>query len=75
MSDSFVTPWIVVSRAPLVHEISQAGILEWVAIFFSRGSSLARDPTRVSCIGRWILYHRATGEAQHRPFSFPEVKF
>ena len=27
------------------------------------GSSQTRDLTRVSCIGRWILYHRATREA------------
>ena len=33
-----------------VHGISQAGILEWVAISFSRGSSQLRDQTRVSCI-------------------------
>ena len=43
-------------------EISQK-ILEWVAIPFSRGSSQARDPTHVSCIGRQILYHLATREA------------
>ena len=43
-----------------VHEISQAGILGWVAITFSRGSSQPRDRTCVSCVfcmGRWILYH------------------
>ena len=34
---------------PSVHGISQAGILEWVAISFSRGSSQPRDATRVSC--------------------------
>ena len=28
----------------------QAGILEWVAISFSRGSSLLRDQTSISCI-------------------------
>ena len=33
-----------------VHGISQAGILEWVAISFSRGSSWPRDWTCVSCI-------------------------
>ena len=33
-----------------VHGIFQARILEWVAIFFSRGSSWPRDRTRVSCI-------------------------
>ena len=27
------------------------------------GASQTRDPTRVSCIGRWILYHLAAGEA------------
>ena len=40
--------------------ISQARILEWVAISSSRGSSQPRDWTQVShifCIGRWILYH------------------
>ena len=39
--------------------ILQARILEWVAIFFSRGSSWPGDKTRVSCISyicRWILY-------------------
>ena len=33
-----------------VHGISQARILEWVAISFSRGSSRPRDQTHVSCI-------------------------
>ena len=33
-----------------VHGIFQARILEWVAISFSRGSSLSRDRTRVSRI-------------------------
>ena len=33
-----------------VHEILQARILEWVAMPSSRGSSQARDQTRVSCI-------------------------
>ena len=33
-----------------VHGIFQAGVLEWVAISFSRGSSWPRDRTRVSCI-------------------------
>ena len=40
-----------------VHGIFYARILEWVVISFSRGSSLPRDQTRVSCIGRWTLYH------------------
>ena len=46
-----------------VHGISQARILEWVAILFSRGPSWPRDQICISCIGRWILYHWATREA------------
>ena len=34
-----------------VHGISNARILEWVAICFSRGSSQPRDQTHNSCIG------------------------
>ena len=34
-----------------VHGILQARILEWITISFSRGSSQARDQTRVSHIG------------------------
>ena len=40
-----------------IHGISQARILEWVAISSSRGSSRPRDQICISCIGRWILYH------------------
>ena len=46
-----------------VHGIFQARILEWVAIFYSRGSSWPRDQTRVSgisCIGRRVPYHCVT---------------
>ena len=46
-----------------VHGISLVRILEWVAVSFSRGSSQPRDWTWVSCIGRQILFHWATGEA------------
>ena len=46
-----------------IHGILQVGILEWVAITFSRGSSQLRDQTRVSCICRQILYYWATREA------------
>ena len=54
MSDSFVTPWAS-PPGSYVHEISQEGILKWVAIFFSRGSSWPRDGVCVSCIpGRFF---------------------
>ena len=49
-----------------VHGISQARILEWVAIPYSRGSSQPRAQTQISCIsciGRQMLYHCATWEA------------
>ena len=39
-----------------VQGILQARIFEWVAIPFSSGSYWSRDRTRVSCIGRQILY-------------------
>ena len=48
-----------------VRGILQARILGWVAIFSSRGSSLPRDRTPVSCIfctGRRLLYCCATQE-------------
>ena len=44
-----------------VQGISQARILEWVALSSSRGSSQLRDRTSISCvsfIGRWVLYHK-----------------
>ena len=50
-----------------VHGIPQVRILEWVAIFSSRGSSQPRDQTHVSCIGWWILYDYTTWEAHNRP--------
>ena len=46
-----------------VHRISQARILEWVAISFSRVSSWPRDWTRISCLHRHILDNWATWKA------------
>ena len=56
--DLMDSPW-----GSSVHGISQARLLEWVAISSSRGSSPSRDWTQIyciSCIGRWILYHWVT---------------
>ena len=50
--------------ASSVHGISQARMLEWVAIASSRRSSWPRDGNCISCIGSLILYHWATREAQ-----------
>ena len=51
-----------------IYGISQARVLEWVAISFSRGSSQPRNRTSISCTGRQILYHWATREAYHMLF-------
>ena len=55
-----------------VHGISQARILEWVAILFSRGVFWPRDQTCISWIGRWILYHWATNLSMTKPFIYSE---
>ena len=62
MSDSSVTPLDCPPPGSSVHGISQARILDWIAISFSRGSSQPRDWTCISCIGRQVLYHWATRE-------------
>ena len=46
-----------------VRGIFQARILKWVAISSCRRSSLPRDQTHVSCIGRRIFTASATWEA------------
>ena len=48
----FATPWTVDCSLPgfSVHGIFQAIVMEWIAIFFSRGSSRPRDWTWVSHI-------------------------
>ena len=51
------------------------GILEWVAISFSSGSSRPRDQayvSHVSWISRWILYHWATREELYELFIYSE---
>ena len=40
-----------------VRGILKTRILEWVAMPSFRGSSLPRDQTHISCIGRWVAYH------------------
>ena len=46
-----------------VHGILQTRILEWVAIFFSRGSSWSKDQTQVSCVAGGFFTIWATREA------------
>ena len=49
-----------------VHGISQARILEWVAVSFSRGSSWPRDQTCVSCIAGRFFTTESPGKHQIR---------
>ena len=52
----FATPTDCSPPGSSVHGIFRAGILESVALIYSRGSSQPRDRTCVSCTGRRILY-------------------
>ena len=45
-----------------VHGIFLAGILERVAVSFSRVSSWPKDQTHISCFGRQVPYHWATSK-------------
>ena len=58
----FSTPWISPPGSS-VHGISQARILEWVAISFSRGSSWPRDQIQVS----WLTGRFFTTEPPGKP--------
>ena len=55
VAKSCLTLWCPIDCRPSgssVNGIFQARILEWVSIFFSRGSSWPRDRTQISCTGR-----------------------
>ena len=57
-----------------VYGISQARILEWVAISFSRGSSWPRDWICISCItGRFFTTREPPGKQQGRHYQMPKV--
>ena len=67
MSLTLCDPTDCVPPGSSVHGILQARILGWVAMPFSRGSSLPQDETcvsNVSCIGRQVLYHLAPPRSQ-----------
>ena len=59
----------------MVHGILQAGMLEWIAITFSRGSSQPRDQTQVSCIASRFFTNWATREAQDWYITLPYFHF
>ena len=66
MSSFFYNPMDCSLPGSSVHGISPAGILEWLAISFSRDLP-NRDRTCVSGIGKQILYCWATRETQFFP--------
>ena len=58
----FAVLWTVPGSS--VHGISQARILEWIAMLSSRGSSWPRDQTGVSCIAGRFLPSEPPGESR-----------
>ena len=52
-----------------VQGIFQAIILEWVAMPSSKASSQPRNQIYVSCMDRWILYHRITWYMLNQSYS------
>ena len=50
-----------------VHGISQAGILEWIAIFFLKGSTWPRDGAHISCTERGFFTIWAAREVLYGP--------
>ena len=79
-AQSYLAPCNPVDCSPpasSVHGVSQARILEWVAISSSRGSSQSSDGIRiswVSCIGKRILYHYTTWKALNKGKQLPNVE-
>ena len=58
----FATVWSVAYHSPPSVGILQARILEWVAMFFSRGPSQPRDQTWVSCIASGFFTSEPSGK-------------
>ena len=75
VSNSFVTPWTVACQALLSLEILQTRILWCVAISFSRESAKPRQQTCGSSVGRRILSHWATWEADVHLFRYWDYNF
>jgi len=68
VSDS-ETPWTVAHQGPQSMEFSKQECWSGLPVSFSWGSSWPMDRacvSGVSCIGRWILHHRAMWEAQKK---------
>ena len=69
VTQSCLTLWNLTDCSLLcssVHGISQARIVEWVAVSFSRGSSRPRDRTLVSCIAGGFFTDGTTRKERER---------
>ena len=51
------TPWTIAHRAPLSMGFSRKEYWRGLPFPSPGGSSQTRDRSRISCTGRWILYH------------------
>ena len=63
--DSFCDPVDCNPPDSSIHRISQARILEWVAIFFSRGFSRPRDQTGIMCLTSDFFLAESPGKSLH----------
>ena len=54
--------------------ILQARVLEWVALFSSRGSSQPRDRTRISCIAGRFFTIEPPGKSQVNAYQSSKLK-
>ena len=61
----FATPWAVAHQFPLSMGILQAGMLEWVAMHSSRGSSQPRDRTSSPALQADSLPAEPSGKSTH----------
>ena len=52
-------------RALTLGHLGSIVMAPWLSHSVAVGSSQTRDRTRVSCVGRWILYHWATRDPPH----------
>ena len=67
----FATPWSLPGSS--LHGTVQARVLDWVAMPSSRGSSPARDQTRVSHIAGRCFTFWATREYNTHSYNFPPL--
>ena len=79
MSNSFVTPWTVAHQTPLSMGFSRQEY--WSGLPFPMPGNLP-NPGNISnpgierlLLSRWILYHRATWEAQHFQLLYSKTFF